>query len=118
MVLKRCLTGVLVKHSLNKTKILSGTLSLISLLLIRNTSDAPNIEGNKVEFVPLFNIKTGTGIGYKNFFDKCFMYHQYTEANNSITDKMTILMEFLRFHRTMLQIFSSYKKMEARSWCN
>jgi Fe(3+) dicitrate transport protein len=30
-------------------------------------SDAPNIEGNKVEFVPLFNIKTGTGIGYKNF---------------------------------------------------
>jgi Fe(3+) dicitrate transport protein len=53
-------------------------------------SDAPNIEGNKVEFVPLFNIKTGTGIGYKNFLTSVqfsYVSSQYTEANNSITDK-------------------------------
>lgn len=30
-------------------------------------SDIKNIEGQEVEFVPLYNIKTGTGIGYKNF---------------------------------------------------
>jgi Fe(3+) dicitrate transport protein len=30
-------------------------------------SDIKEIEGQKVEFVPLFNIKTGSGIGYKNF---------------------------------------------------
>lgn len=30
-------------------------------------SDVKEIEGKKVEFVPLFNIKTGSGIGYKNF---------------------------------------------------
>jgi Fe(3+) dicitrate transport protein len=52
-------------------------------------SDAPNIEGNKVEFVPLFNIKTGTGIGYKNFMSSLqftYVSSQFTEANNSKTD--------------------------------
>lgn len=53
-------------------------------------SDAPNIEGNKVEFVPLYNIKTGTGIGYKNFISSVqftYLSSQFTDANNSITDK-------------------------------
>ena len=53
-------------------------------------SDAPNIEGNKVEFVPLYNIKTGTGIGYKNFISSVqftYVSSQFTEANNSKTDK-------------------------------
>ncbi|WP_140487176.1 TonB-dependent receptor domain-containing protein [Flavobacterium sp. GSA192] len=52
-------------------------------------SDAPNIEGNKVEFVPLCNIKTGTGIGYKNFMSSIqftYVSSQFTEANNSKTD--------------------------------
>ncbi|PIF62628.1 MULTISPECIES: TonB-dependent receptor [unclassified Flavobacterium] len=50
-------------------------------------SDAPNIEGNKVEFVPLYNIKTG--IGYKNFISSVqftYVSSQFTEANNSKTD--------------------------------
>ena len=52
-------------------------------------SDAPNIEGNKVEFVPLFNIKTGTAMGYKNFMASVqftYLSSQYTDANNSLTD--------------------------------
>ncbi|MES2544027.1 MAG: TonB-dependent receptor [Bacteroidota bacterium] len=52
-------------------------------------SDAPNIEGNKVEFVPLFNFKTGTGIGYKNFMSSIqftYVSSQFTDANNSMTD--------------------------------
>lgn len=52
-------------------------------------SDAPNIEGNKVEFVPLVNLKTGTGIGYKNFLTSLqltYVTSQYTDANNSKTD--------------------------------
>ena len=52
-------------------------------------SNAPNIEGNKVEFVPLFNIKTGTGIGYKNFMSSLqftYISSQFTDANNSKTD--------------------------------
>ncbi len=52
-------------------------------------SNAPNIEGNKVEFVPLLNLKTGTSIGYKNFMSSIqlsYVSSQFTEANNSITD--------------------------------
>ncbi|WP_031457462.1 TonB-dependent receptor domain-containing protein [Flavobacterium chungangense] len=52
-------------------------------------SDAPNIQGNKVEFVPLYNIKTGTGVGYKNFMSSLqftYVSSQFTDANNSKTD--------------------------------
>ncbi len=52
-------------------------------------SDAPQIEGNKVEFVPLFNIKTGTTVGYKNFMASLQLTYnssQYTEANNNKID--------------------------------
>lgn len=52
-------------------------------------SNSPNIEGNKVEFVPLFNIKTGTSFGYKNFLSSIqftYVSEQFTEANNSTTD--------------------------------
>jgi Fe(3+) dicitrate transport protein len=52
-------------------------------------SDAPNVQGNKVEFVPLYNIKSGTGIGYKNFITSIqltYVSAQFTEANNSTTD--------------------------------
>ena len=52
-------------------------------------SDAPNIEGNKVEFVPLINLKTGTTIGFKNFISSIqfsYVSSQFTEANNSKTD--------------------------------
>ncbi|WP_022827225.1 TonB-dependent receptor domain-containing protein [Flavobacterium antarcticum] len=53
-------------------------------------SDAPNVEGNKVEFVPLLNLKTGTSIGYKNFMTSLqltYVSSQFTEARNSITDR-------------------------------
>jgi Fe(3+) dicitrate transport protein len=52
-------------------------------------SDAPGIQGNKVEFVPLVNLKTGTGIGYRNFLASiqlAYVSAQFTEANNTVTD--------------------------------
>jgi Fe(3+) dicitrate transport protein len=52
-------------------------------------SNAPNIEGNKVEFVPLYNIKSGSAIGYKNFMASLqftYVSSQFSEANNSVTD--------------------------------
>ncbi len=52
-------------------------------------SNAPNIEGNEVEFVPLLNLKTGTSVGYKNFMTSLqltYVSSQFTEATNSITD--------------------------------
>ena len=53
-------------------------------------SDVPNIKGNKVEFVPLYNVKTGTGIGYKNFISSLqitYISAQFTDSKNNFTDK-------------------------------
>lgn len=53
-------------------------------------SDKLNVKGNKVEFVPLLNIKTGTGIGYKNFMSSLqltYVSTQYVDAQNNPTNK-------------------------------
>jgi Fe(3+) dicitrate transport protein len=63
----------------------------------------------------LFNIKTGTGIGYKKLLTSVqfsYVSSQYTEANNSITDKMTILMEFLEIPSYYVCRFFGFLQME------
>jgi Fe(3+) dicitrate transport protein len=52
-------------------------------------SDAPNVQGNEVEFVPLLNLKAGSGLGYKNFMSSLqitYMSSQFTEAKNNKTN--------------------------------
>jgi len=52
-------------------------------------SNVPNIKGNKVEFVPLFNTKAGTSAGYKNFLASVqvsYLSSQFTDSGNSVTD--------------------------------
>lgn len=52
-------------------------------------SDVANIKGNEVEFVPLFNIKSGTGVGYKNFMANVQITHlssQFTDSSNKTSD--------------------------------
>jgi Fe(3+) dicitrate transport protein len=44
-------------------------------------SDIKNIQGQKVEFVPLYNIKTGTSIGYKNFISSI----QFTAVSSQLS---------------------------------
>jgi Fe(3+) dicitrate transport protein len=49
-------------------------------------SQVPRVEGNKVEFVPLFNIKSGSRVGYKNFLASVqitYLSEQFTDATNS-----------------------------------
>ncbi|WP_319802300.1 TonB-dependent receptor domain-containing protein [Flavobacterium sp. N1736] len=49
-------------------------------------SQAPLVKGNKVEFVPLFNIKSGSRVGYKNFLASVqitYLSEQFTDATNS-----------------------------------
>jgi Fe(3+) dicitrate transport protein len=49
-------------------------------------SDQPGIKGNNVEFVPLLNIKTGTGFGYKGFLcsvQLTYLSSQFTDADNN-----------------------------------
>ncbi len=50
------------------------------------TSKQVGIEGNKVEFIPFMNIKTGFKIGYKNWLSSLQFTHlseQFTEATNA-----------------------------------
>ena len=52
-------------------------------------SDVANVEGNKVEFVPNYNVKFGTGVGYKNFLTSVqfsYVSSQFTNAENNKTD--------------------------------
>ncbi len=49
-------------------------------------SEISGIKGNKVEFVPLFNIKAGSGIGYKNFMSSVqftYLSEQFAQANSN-----------------------------------
>lgn len=53
-------------------------------------SEEANIKGNSVEFVPLYNLKAGTGIGYKNFLASLqftYVSEQFTDANNSTVER-------------------------------
>jgi Fe(3+) dicitrate transport protein len=52
-------------------------------------SEVSNVEGNKVEFVPNYNVKLGTGVGYKNFLTSLqftYVSSQFTNAENNLTD--------------------------------
>lgn len=49
-------------------------------------SEIPGVKGNEVEFIPLLNIKSGIGFGYKNFLSSLqftFLSKQFTDASNA-----------------------------------
>lgn len=49
-------------------------------------SKKPGIEGNKLEFIPLINLKTGMSFGYKKLMSSLqltYLSEQYTDATNS-----------------------------------
>lgn len=53
-------------------------------------TDAPNIKGNKVEFVPKINLKTGTTVGWGNFKASAqvmYVSQQFTDSNNSTANE-------------------------------
>ena len=52
-------------------------------------SDATNVTGNKVEFLPEVNLKTGVNFGYKNFTSSIqytYLTEQFTDATNAARD--------------------------------
>ncbi|MCP9201213.1 TonB-dependent receptor [Gramella sp. GC03-9] len=53
-------------------------------------SNEINVEGNKVEFIPAVNLKTGINFGYKNFLgglQYTYLSEQYTDATNAPQDR-------------------------------
>ncbi|TGD58296.1 TonB-dependent receptor [Flavobacterium humi] len=68
---------------------ITGSQYLNASVVNRN-GNVIKFKGNEVEFVPLFNLKTGTGIGYKNFLSSLqltYVSSQFTDALNSPSDK-------------------------------
>ncbi len=52
-------------------------------------SEQNNVEGNKVEFIPEFNLKTGLNFGYGNFLGSLqytYLSEQFTDATNAPQD--------------------------------
>nr|WP_224483726.1 TonB-dependent receptor [Robertkochia sp. 3YJGBD-33] len=55
-------------------------------------SDQPGIEGNEVEFVPEFNIKTGMRFGFRNLMANVqytYLSRQFTDATNSVESNIS-----------------------------
>ncbi len=53
------------------------------------SSEENNVKGNKVEFIPNINLKTGLNFGYKNFLGSLqytYLSKQFTDATNSKRD--------------------------------
>lgn len=68
-------------------------LSLFTNLALTDSeyinSDAVGVEGNKVEFIPEVNFKTGLNFGYKNFTGSVlytYVTEQFTDATNAPQD--------------------------------
>lgn len=54
------------------------------------SSEFNGVEGKEVEFVPLLNLKTGIGFGYKNFMTNLqysYLSQQYTDVTNAPYDQ-------------------------------
>lgn len=53
------------------------------------SSEATNVEGNEVEFIPAVNLKTGINFGYRDFLaglQYTYLSRQYTDATNAPQD--------------------------------
>ncbi|MBQ4822784.1 TonB-dependent receptor [Aquimarina sp. MMG016] len=70
----------------DKTNYVLNTFVNLALTDSEYTRSEEPIEGNKVEFIPLINLKTGIGFGYKNFLGNVQFTHlseQFTEVTNA-----------------------------------
>ena len=55
-------------------------------------SDKNGIQGNRVEFIPNVNVKTGLRIGYKNLttnYQYSYLSKQFTDASNAVESNLS-----------------------------
>ena len=55
-------------------------------------SNEPGVKGNKVEFVPEINIKTGVKFGFKNFtsyLQNSYLSEQFSDSSNAISSNLS-----------------------------
>jgi len=82
-------------------------------------SDEVGVEGNKVEFIPNYNFKTGVRLGYKDFLSNIqytYLSSQFTDSSNAIEGNLSgVIGEIPAYD--VLDVSMSYKykqfKLEA-----
>jgi Fe(3+) dicitrate transport protein len=78
------------------------------------SSEAAGIVGNKVEFVPDVNLKTGIRIGYKNLkgsFQYSYLSKQYSDATNAVDGGVSAVVGEIPAYGVMdLTLSYTYKK--------
>src|SRR5690554_1232270 len=80
------------------------------------SSQVPGIVGNKVEYVPEINIKTGLKFGYKNFLagvQYTYLSSQFTDATNSVEPSISgVVGEIPRYDILDFSLSYSYKRIK------
>ena len=69
-----------------KSDLILSVFSNLALTTSEYTKSALNIEGNKVEFIPEVNLRTGISFGYKDFLASVqytYLSQQFTDVTNS-----------------------------------
>ena len=85
-------------------------------------SDEVGIEGNKVEFVPKHNLKTGIKFGYKNFTSNLqysFISEQFTDSSNAVKGNLSgVIGEIPAYGLLDFSISYKLKKISLESGVN
>lgn len=85
-------------------------------------SEQSSVEGNKVEFVPDVNIKTGVKFGYKNLLANIqytYLSQQFTDATNSTTANLSgVIGEIPAYDILDVSLSYSYKRFKLETGIN
>ncbi|WP_104734263.1 TonB-dependent receptor domain-containing protein [Hanstruepera ponticola] len=85
-------------------------------------SEKPGIKGNKVEFVPEINIKTGLRFGYKNLLANLqytYLSSQFTDATNSVDAPISgVIGEIPSYDILDISLSYSYKRFKLETGIN
>ena len=80
------------------------------------------VEGNKVEFVPNVNLKTGIRFGYKNFLSNIqytYISQQFTDASNSVESSLSgVIGEIPAYNILDISFSYTYKNFKLETGIN
>ena len=85
-------------------------------------SDENGVEGNKVEFIPNYNIKTGIRLGYKDFLSNIqytYLSSQFTDATNAVEGNLSgVIGEIPAYNILDVSLSYKYKKFKLEAGVN
>ena len=85
-------------------------------------SDENGVEGNKVEFIPNYNIKTGIRLGYKDFLSNIqytYLSSQFTDATNATEGNLSgVIGEIPAYNILDVSLSYKYKKFKLEAGVN